>query len=447
MDYFPIFIRLAPEPVVVVGGGEVAARKIDLLLRARAKVTVVSPELIAVADRAGCCRGHRTHRRRVSSRSSDWCASRDRRHRQAISECWVAHHAERLNIPVNVVDDRELSRFIVPAIVDRSPVIVAVGSSGDAPVLTRRLRERLESFIPQRLGALAKLAGKLRPLVKTKSRIRARDAAFGKSSSTVRSLQMCWPASRPMPIRWNGDSIENLLTTVGKDTAGEVVLVGAGPGDPGLLTLRALRALQNADVVLYDRLVSAECWIWPVATPNASTWARRPAMRTFHKKTSTTAREACAAGQACLPVQGRRSFHFRSRRRRTGSAGRCRHPFRSRTRHHGSCRLRGLCRNPIDPSRSRPVAHVRDGSLQGRDGQGRLGSVARPGQTAVFYMGSGISKGSLPDCSHMAFRLIERLRSSSKAREFAARDHRNARGSCRNRERGWGRVARTLDRR
>ena len=81
---------------------------------------------------------------------------------------WVARQAERRNIPVNVVDDRELSRFIVPAIVDRSPVVVAVGSSGDAPVLTRRLREKLESFLPQRLGALAELAGKLRPTVKAR---------------------------------------------------------------------------------------------------------------------------------------------------------------------------------------------------------------------------------------------------------------------------------------
>ena len=91
---------------------------------------------------------------------------------------WVAHQAERLNIPVNVVDDRELSRFIVPAIVDRSPVIVAVGSSGDAPVLTRRLREKLESFLPQRLGVLAKLAGKLRPAVKAKNRRRERAPAL-----------------------------------------------------------------------------------------------------------------------------------------------------------------------------------------------------------------------------------------------------------------------------
>jgi len=200
---------------------------------------------------------------------------------------WVAHHAERLNIPVNVVDDRELSRFIVPAIVDRSPVIVAVGSSGDAPVLTRRLRERLESFIPQRLGVLAKLAGKLRPLVKTKiddasARRRfwekffdgplAADVLAGREQADAESVEQRF--------------IETVTqSATAKDTQGEVALVGAGPGDPGLLTLRALRALQNADVVLYDRLVSAE----------VLDLARRDAERIYVGK---------AAGKAHVPQDG-----------------------------------------------------------------------------------------------------------------------------------------------
>jgi uroporphyrin-III C-methyltransferase / precorrin-2 dehydrogenase / sirohydrochlorin ferrochelatase len=260
MDYFPIFIRLAKEPVVVVGGGEVAARKIDLLLRAGASVTVVAPELIpSLTEQVAAglishiaAEFHPDHL--VGARLA--IGATDKRSVNA----WVAHHAERLNIPVNVVDDRELSRFIVPAIVDRSPVIIAVGSSGDAPVLTRRLRERLESLVPQRLGALAKLAGKLRPLVKAKleepsARRRfwekffdgplAADVLAGREQADAESVERRFTDTLSQP-------------SVAKDTAGEVILVGAGPGDPGLLTLRALRALQNADVVLYDRLVSAE---------------------------------------------------------------------------------------------------------------------------------------------------------------------------------------------
>ena len=259
MDYFPIFIRLAEQPVLVVGGGEVAARKIDLLLRAGAQVTVVAPELISsLAERVA--RGeieyldvefHPDHL--IGKRLAIAATSK-----RAVN-AWVATHAERLNIPVNVVDDRELSRFIVPAIVDRNPVIVAVGSSGDAPVLTRRLREKLETFLPQRLGILAKLAGKLRPVVKS----RVEDAGVRRRfwekffDGTIAADVL---AGREQP---ESESIErriNELTKVATtdQAKGEVALVGAGPGDPGLLTLRALRALQNADVVLYDRLVSAE---------------------------------------------------------------------------------------------------------------------------------------------------------------------------------------------
>ncbi len=304
MDYFPIFLRLAGEPVLVVGGGEVAARKIDLLLRTSAQVRVVAPELVpGLAERAAA--GEIVHLAaefrpehlagvRLAIAATD---------KHAIN-AWVARQAERRNIPVNVVDDRELSRFIVPAIVDRSPVVVAVGSSGDAPVLTRRLRERLESFLPQRLGALARLAGKLRPTIKARIENPARRRRFWENffDSTLAADVLAGredAADPALPGRV-ADSAQLARTSqnVGHDV-GEVALVGAGPGDPGLLTLRALRALQNADVILYDRLVSAE----------VLDLARRDAERIYVGKTAGGAQvsqEEINARLVQLAQQGKR---------------------------------------------------------------------------------------------------------------------------------------------
>lgn len=271
MDYLPIFLRLADQPVLVVGGGEVAARKIDLLVRAGAKVTVVAPELTAsLAEQVA--RGALTHRAtefqpqhldgvRLAIAATD---------RHAVN-AWVAHQAERRNIPINVVDDRELSRFIMPAIVDRSPVVVAVGSSGDAPVLTRRLREKLESLLPRQLGTLAALAGRLRPLVKARidaPGVRRRfwerffdgPVAADVLAGRVQAEQVLAELDIEGVMRdaRRADGVQSAAgkTVGGGEPSGEVVLVGAGPGDPDLLTLRGLRALQNADVILYDRLVS-----------------------------------------------------------------------------------------------------------------------------------------------------------------------------------------------
>jgi uroporphyrin-III C-methyltransferase / precorrin-2 dehydrogenase / sirohydrochlorin ferrochelatase len=260
VDYFPIFLRLTGEPVLVVGGGEVAARKIELLLRAGAKVTVVAPQLadvlaVKVAARqivhvAAEFQPEQLLGMRLAIAATD---------RPAVN-AWVARQAERHNIPVNVVDDRDLSRFIVPAIVDRSPVLVAVASSGDAPVLTRRLREKLEAFLPQRLGALAKLAGKLRPAIKSRIEGASTRRRFWESFFDGAIAADILAGRVDAASAATTERVQESLTKVSGRTRveGEVALVGAGPGDPGLLTLRALRALQDADVVLYDRLVSAE---------------------------------------------------------------------------------------------------------------------------------------------------------------------------------------------
>jgi uroporphyrin-III C-methyltransferase / precorrin-2 dehydrogenase / sirohydrochlorin ferrochelatase len=260
MDYFPIFLKLTGQPVVVVGGGEVAARKALLLARAGAVITVIAPVLCAVLK-------ERVTRREVQHLAEEFRPEHLEGARLVVAatdvqsvNAWVSRSAEARHIPVNVVDDRELSRFIMPAIVDRSPVIVAVGSSGDAPVLTRRLREKLEALLPMGLGKLAKLSGELRKQVKQRvndpdARRRfwerffdgdiAADVLAGREQSARDSIAQV--------IDSGLSQLDNSATP-----PGEVALVGAGPGDPGLLTIRALRVMQNADVVVYDRLVSDE---------------------------------------------------------------------------------------------------------------------------------------------------------------------------------------------
>ncbi len=287
MDYFPIFLRLKGERAVVVGGGEVAARKVDLLLRAGAHVVVVSPELIDELQQLA-------NQHRIEHVAGEFHPDHLNGARIAISatnkqsvNAWVAHQAETRQIPVNVVDDRELSRFIVPAIVDRSPVVVAVGSSGDAPVLTRRLREKLEAFLPERLGALANFAGSLRAKVKARIEQPARRRRFwenffdGPLASDILAGRVEAGSEEAQ------ERTEQAITQTAKPahSLGEVALVGAGPGDPGLMTLRGMRALQNADVVLYDRLVSDEIL----------DLARRDAHRIYVGK---------AAGKAHVPQEG-----------------------------------------------------------------------------------------------------------------------------------------------
>lgn len=260
MDYFPLFLRIAGQPVVVIGGGEVAARKTLLLARAGAAITLVSPALCSSLQ-------ERFERGEVRHIAEEFRPEHLEGARLVIAatdvesvNAWVARSAEARNIWVNVVDDREKSRFIMPAIVDRSPVIVAIGSSGDAPVLTRRLREKFEALLPAGLGKLAKLSGELRSAVKERvvnpdERRRFWERFFdGDIASDVL-------AGREQAAR---DSISQAIDAglsevdVTAPPVGEVALVGAGPGDPGLLTLRALRVMQNADVVVYDRLVSDE---------------------------------------------------------------------------------------------------------------------------------------------------------------------------------------------
>ena len=278
MDYLPVFLQLRSARALVVGGGRIAARKADLLLRAGARVTVVAPQLHEEL-RSRVAAGELTHlAERFAPGHLDGAAiAIAATGLQEVNRA-VAEAARARNVPINVVDDAALSTFIFPAIIDRSPVVVAVGSAGQAPVLARWVRERIEAVLPAGLGALARFMGERRQSVQRVLGSAARRAFWER---IVRGKAGTHALTGDEPGAQRAFEAELLLsqltTSVGTRSGalGEVYLIGAGPGDPDLLTLRALQLLQQADVVLYDRLVP------PVVLERA----RREARRIFVGKT------------------------------------------------------------------------------------------------------------------------------------------------------------------
>ncbi|WP_440056180.1 siroheme synthase CysG [Pseudoalteromonas sp. T1lg65] len=253
MQYLPIFTKLDNKPVLVVGGGDVALRKCAALLKARAKVTLVAPEfcqqLIELAEQQQVNLIESTFNEAHLVNQMLVIAATDI---DAVN-AQVAELAEANNIFVNVVDDQPKCSFIFPSIVDRNPITIAISSAGTAPVLARRLREKLETLIPQHIGPLAELVGKFRSNVKARFQHFADRRQFWEKvfdSNVVSEVQKGRLADA-----------EQQLHEMLSDTAtprGEVYVVGAGPGDPELLTLKALQLMQQADVVVYDYLVSEE---------------------------------------------------------------------------------------------------------------------------------------------------------------------------------------------
>ena len=252
MDHLPIFINVRQNPCLVIGGGDIALRKINLLIKAQAKVDCLSPlfcEGITNLSQSGDV--NLIQKRFESDDIKDYAiiiASTDDSSVNAL----ISKSAKKARIPVNVVDSPELSSFIMPSIVDRSPVIIAVSSAGRAPVLARIIRAKLETVIPSAYGVLAEIAGEYRQKVKDRfSKIKDRRAFWESIFSGV-------IAEKVFSGRINEakDDIDKQLKQASQMELGEVYLVGAGPGDPDLLTFKALRLIQQADVVLYDRLVS-----------------------------------------------------------------------------------------------------------------------------------------------------------------------------------------------
>ena len=255
MQALPIFMNINQRLCVVIGAGEVAARKVTMLLRAQASVTVYAPEICpTLADLVEAGRIRYQQARFADQQLSGACmviaATNDLQVNTAVSLAAKAN-----NIPVNVVDAPALCTFTMASIVERSPIVIAISSEGNAPVLARYLRSKIETMLPAGYGRIAAIAGEFRDKVKSKY-------------ATSQARRIFWEGVLQGPIVERILAGQEAAARIGldqllaDDTAsqqhGEVYLVGGGPGDPDLLTFRALRLMQQCDVCVYDKLVSRE---------------------------------------------------------------------------------------------------------------------------------------------------------------------------------------------
>jgi uroporphyrin-III C-methyltransferase/precorrin-2 dehydrogenase/sirohydrochlorin ferrochelatase len=254
MTLFPLFADVKGRRVVVVGAGSVAERKVGSLLAAGAHVVVgaltFTEELLRLKNQGEI--ETITGRFEPAWLDEAWlivAATNDITTNQHIARC-----AQQRRIFINVVDDAQLSSFHVPSIVDRSPLIVAISSSGTAPMLARRVRERLEILLEHSLGPLAALAQKYRPAIR---RLRPNLGSRREFYDSLLDGPVADALRKEHGLLAERE-LKKILAQPRSAPTGKVALVGAGPGDPDLLTIKGLRALNQADVILYDRLVSKE---------------------------------------------------------------------------------------------------------------------------------------------------------------------------------------------
>jgi len=255
MQALPIFFNIKNRHCVVIGGGDVATRKVNMLLKADADVTIVSPSLVEAIQvllddgKVKVVKADYEKNQLIGA-----CLVIAATDNQAVNK-EVSRDAQALNIPVNVVDSPALCTFTMGSIIERSPVVIAVSSEGNAPVLARYIRTKIETMLPAGYGRIAEIAGEFRDKVKLKftttqqRRIFWEDVLQGPVVERVLSGQE--QAAREL--------LQHLIDAPDATShKGEVFLVGGGPGDPDLLTFRALRLMQQCDVCVYDKLVSPE---------------------------------------------------------------------------------------------------------------------------------------------------------------------------------------------
>lgn len=381
MDFFPIFLNLKNSPCLVVGGGEVAFRKVSALLQAGAAVTVVSPELCAAFNELATIRhlpepfrvAHLHDATLVIAATDDATVNKE-----------VSMEARKRKLPVNVVDNPELCTFIMPAILDRSPLVVAFSTGGAAPILARMLRAKLEALIPPGYGRLAAFAARFRQKVREHIRHDGNRRIFWENVLEGPVAEKVFSGNEQSAESMLLDKLQNSNHAC----AGEVFLVGAGSGAPDLLTFRALRLMQMADVVLYDNLVSK-----PVLE-----MTRRDAHRIFvgkirsnHSMPQESINELMVRlarqGKRVLRLKGGDPFIFGRGGEEIETLSECKINFQvvpGITAASGVAAYAGIPLTHRDHAQSCifVTGHLKDGSMD-LDWE----MLARPNQTVVVYMG------------------------------------------------------------
>jgi len=389
MQTFPLFLSLKDRRALVVGGGESAARKTELLLSAGAQVTLIAETVTGeiaqlIADGRVAWAGHGFESADLDGISLVIVATED-----GPLQARVAHAAQKRCLPVNVVDRPALSSFIMPAIVDRGPITVAISTGGTAPALARKLRAEIERALPATIGRLARFAEIFRDQVRRTVR-------------EPRARRLFWDrvfAGRIGELALAGDEISarreliRLLDDArhpARPIAGMVHLVGAGPGDPDLLTIKAHHLLQRADVVVYDRLVS----------PEVLAMARRDAERVYvgKRRENDSMPQAeindrlialARAGKSVVRLKGGDPFVFGrggEEIEALAAAGVAVEVVPGITAALGCAASAGVPLTHRDHAQACVfvTGHLKDGSVD-LDWE----MLARPRQTVVIYMGSG----------------------------------------------------------
>lgn len=387
MNHFPAFLNLKNRLCLVVGGGKVAERKVKSLLRSGAKIRLISPAI--TADLADLASTHSDtieyHARtfQVDDLQDIFLVITATNVREVNSQ--VAQVADQQNILVNVADSPEESSFILPSVVDRSPVTIAVSTGGAAPVLARQLRMKLETLVPASCGELAAITEEYRPSVKAQLPDPEHRKRFWEHVLRSSFSELVY-AGQPDAARKVFEDMLQQQTI--EHEVGEVYLVGAGPGDPDLLSFRALRLMQQADVVLYDRLVARS--ILDMANRNAEymyVGKRKADHSVPQDQINDKLVELAKQGKRVLRLKGGDPFIFGRGGEEIETLAENGVPFQvvpGITAASGCSTYAGIPLTHRDYSQSCTFAtgHLKDGTID-LDWD----KLAKKGQTLVFYMG------------------------------------------------------------